>query len=861
MNSSGHHESQNNPRLFDGPASPHFQAVKIVGNIRRSELREPLVSSEMVEDLRHAPAGDGTAWGIPFRVEERVILAGENDVDERVDPFSAKWIVFLHTADIRASLGWPARLGVLNEHAADYVIGYHDGTEEIIPVRQRHQIGVFEDSWGFRGLQCVEHHKPLPLRQHHEQAHDYWGATQKRVERPKSGAEKWLYYLFAWENRHPEKVIQYIRFRPVNKIPFIVAAISAGNVSQNPLRWDSRRKAMIRLSEGTIFNPELDSHGLLSQMRIDLGQVISATPRPVYPAEEWESSRNNKVPDISDRDLLIEYTAHPDACIHIEGDLVIPLSSIPLSRNGVDIRSVAPSERKVTIRVIDKKTRKQVAVKLHVHGEYGEYLAPVNRHRIPNNEWFEDYSVDFVHEGTHYSTYISGETSIKLPPGKVYVEISRGFEVRPVRKIYPVTGDTDEIIIEIDSVLPWREKGWVTADTHVHFLSPATALIEGAAEGVNVVNLLASQWGELMTNVGDFDGKTTFGSKEAGGDGEYLVRVGSENRQYVLGHISLLGYTGNMITPLTTGGPDESALGDPLEILMTQWAEQCIVQDGLVIVPHFPRPPIETAAAIVSGNVHGVEMTSWGDHYSGIDPYSLSDWYRYLNCGYFVAAVGGTDKMSAGTAVGTVRTYARVDDTVEFTYESWKEAVKSGHTFVTYGPLMEFSVDGVPMGGRIEMPAGGGSVDVEWDLASVTIPISRVELIVNGEIRESMETGPSHGKGHWRIDLKRSSWLALLVRGHHNDKPEIIAAHSSPVMVHVEGTDFHAAADALSILEQIEGALAYLDTLGTRADDVTYKKMRMRLQSIHREMHNRMHQMGCFHQHTPGMDHPEHREG
>ena len=91
-------------------------------------------------------------------------------------------------------------------------------------------------------------------------------------------------------------------------------------------------------------------------------------------------------------------------------------------------------------------------------------------------------------------------------------------------------------------MLPWREKGWVTADTHVHFLSPISALLEGAAEGVNVVNLLASQWGELMTNVGDFDGKTTWGSREAGGDGEYLVRVGTENRQHVLGHISLLGY-------------------------------------------------------------------------------------------------------------------------------------------------------------------------------------------------------------------------------------------------------------------------------------------------------------------------------
>ena len=90
---------------------------------------------------------------------------------------------------------------------------------------------------------------------------------------------------------------------------------------------------------------------------------------------------------------------------------------------------------------------------------------------------------------------------------------------------------TKEITVEIEKVLPWRERGWITADTHVHFLSPPTARLEGAAEGVNVVNLLASQWGELMTNVGDFDGKTVFGSREAGGDGEYLVRVGSENRQ------------------------------------------------------------------------------------------------------------------------------------------------------------------------------------------------------------------------------------------------------------------------------------------------------------------------------------------
>jgi hypothetical protein len=524
------------------------------------------------------------------------------------------------------------------------------------------------------------------------------------------------------------------------------------------------------------------------------------------------------------------------------------------------LRVVAPARQHVTLRVVEKASGKAVPVKLHTHGEAGEYLAPIDRHRIPNPAWFEDYSVDFVHLGSHYCTYIPGETQINLPLGRVYVEVSKGFEIRPVRRIVEVTPETEEIVIEIEKVLPWREKGWVTADTHVHFLSPVTALLEGSAEGVNVINLLASQWGELMTNVGDFDGRTTWGSREAGGDGEYLVRVGTENRQHVLGHISLLGYEGNIIAPMTTGGPNESALGDPIQVLLTQWARQCHKQGGLVVLPHFPNPRLENAATIVEGEADAVEMTAWGDLYSGINPYSLSDWYRYLNCGYLVAAVGGTDKMSALTAVGTARTYARTDPRREFTYAAWMEAVRRGETFVTYGPLLEFNVDGHPMGSRIPMTASGGTVDVTWEVASVTVPMSRVELLVNGEIRESLQVDAAQDCGHWSVKVDRSSWLALLVRGHYPDKPEIIAAHSSPVMVQLEGSPFYAAADAVTILEQIEGALAYLDTVGTRAETRAYRRMRLILEGAHRRIHNQMHQMGHFHEHTPVEDHPEHHE-
>ena len=209
-------------------------------------------------------------------------------------------------------------------------------------------------------------------------------------------------------------------------------------------------------------------------------------------------------------------------------------------------------------------------------------------------------------------------------------------------------------------------------------------------------------------------------------------------------------------------------------------------------------------------------------------------------------------------AVGMVRTYAQIAKGREFDYEAWKDSVRAGNTFVTYGPLMEFAVQGKPAGTRIKMNRTGGTVDVTWKLASVTVPMSRVDLIVNGEIRQSKAIRKWEDAGSWSVKIDKSSWLAILVRGHYRDKPEIIAAHSSPVMVELKGSQFLAAADAVTILEQIEGAMAYLDTVSTRAEAKRYKEMRLVLTAAHRELHNRMHQTGHYHAHTPVEDHPEH---
>jgi hypothetical protein len=848
--------------ISDGPHSPLFTPIPFAGSTELKNLGSSDFSKTLRDRVKSAPTGQCTCWGIRFLVD-RVAVASKETVTLHWPEVRSPWLVCMHTADnealprnecgfVTASRG----VGRLNERVADYVFLYADGREQRVAIRRRHQLGMLSrPSWGENCFEAVAHQKPFPVRTTCEQPRsgDTWGWAQTRAAQPDS--PDWTNWLWAWQNPYPEEGLVGLRIEPKAGV-LILSAITVGNVSSTPLRWETRRKAILRLPENQSFEADLTRNGLLKHLQLDLGQVISVLPRKIYPDAEWVDTYNNKPPEVSSEELLVEYTAHPEARFHFPGGQTIPVAELDKAKSG-PLSPVAAATQRVKLRIVDKQG-KPVAVKLHIHGEAGEYLPPLDRHRIPNPFWYEDWSVDFINPRLHYCTYIPGETQVDLPLGKVFIEISKGFEVAPIRKVLTVNRSTTELNLTVERALRWRERGWVTADTHVHFLSPPSAHLEGAGEGVNVVNLLASQWGELMTNVGDFDGKTTFGSREAGGDGEYLVRIGTENRQHVLGHISLLGYNGSIIAPMTTGGPDEAALGDPVEILLTEWARQCHKQGGLVVLPHFPNPRAEHAAAVISGDIDGVEMTSWSNLYGGIDPYSLSDWYRYLNCGHFVAAVGGTDKMQATTAVGAVRTYAYLPKHRRFDYEAWKAAVRSGHTFVTYGPLLEFAVEGKPPGTRMKVGRTGATVDVTWQVASVTVPMTRVDIVVNGEIRESRQVSPSEDQGHSRLRVDRSSWVALLVRGHYKDKPEIIAAHSSPVMIEIARTPFFSAADSITILEQIEGALAFLDNVGTRADTAAYRRMRMVLLSTHRSLHNRLHQHGVFHEHTPATDHDEH---
>jgi hypothetical protein len=65
----------------------------------------------------------------------------------------------------------------------------------------------------------------------------------------------------------------------------------------------------------------------------------------------------------------------------------------------------------------------------------------------------------------------------------------------------------------------------------------------------------------------------------------------------------------------------------------------------------------------------------------------MEDWYRYLNCGYRLPAVGDTDKMGAYEAVGANRCYV-YGAMRSSLLPSGQKPVRKGNTFMTSGPFL-----------------------------------------------------------------------------------------------------------------------------------------------------------------------------
>jgi hypothetical protein len=206
-----------------------------------------------------------------------------------------------------------------------------------------------------------------------------------------------------------------------------------------------------------------------------------------------------------------------------------------------------------------------------------------------------------------------------------------------------------------------------------------------------------------------------------------------------------------------------------------------------VIIPHFPDPNAEAPALIATGRADAIEMIFH-------EQYGHLEYYRYLNGGYRLPLVGGTDKMSGEVPVGLYRTYVYIPPDQPFGYDAWIDGLTQGRTFLTSGPLLSFLVEGARVGDTLHLQGSGGTVEVLAEAHSI-FPMHSLQIVQEGRVVASVDDPEGKKELSLRAKLKinHDTWLAARAGGknyyesarHHDELKRGMMAHTSPVYVTV----------------------------------------------------------------------------
>jgi hypothetical protein len=766
----------------------------------------------LFDDPETVTTGTNTLYGLPFDFGDRdaavlLVQAG----DEAAVPLGGhcRWLIIAH-ALYETDLYDGAPVG---QDCGAYTWRYDDGSEASHTVRQRFEIGPSPRLWEGRPLPLDWGQTPFLAYNAAEHQlmdricgrYDEAGARLVDIEDAQSRVPYVLpyrYYLWALKNPHPDRIAEALHITARRTL--LVGAITRSDLDEEPFTRDVSREVLITVAD------DLDEHVALTVDRGTSTYVYRRVGREVSPATRaWGQ------PDHGGREGYARVSASPSATLTLRRDDT-ELGEIRWQElmdgdthhlpSGATL-SLAPAAKAwVRVSIRDADTDALLAARVHFHTAEGIPIAPYGHHAHINSDggtWNLDIGGD-VRLGSRTYALVDGTFEGWLPVGELTVEVAHGFHYRPLHETVCVTAEHRELELTLTRVFNPSERGYYSGDTHVHFVSTQGAQLEARAEDVDVVNLLLSQWGHLYTNTEDFTGRP-----EVSHDGHTVVFAGQENRTNILGHINLLGLR-KPIMPWCTGGSEESDLGGGLETTLSHWADECRSQGGTVVLAHFPVPNGETAALIATGRLDAVETIAYDD-------YNIGEYYRYLNAGYRLPLVAGTDKMTSEVPVGLMRTYARIEDGA-FDYWAWCAAIRAGDTIASSGPLLFLTVADHRPGRQVQIT--GGAIPVHVTVQSI-FPIGVLEVIVNGHVAHRIEsnTGAFEFDEEFSIDVPSDSWVAARCFGlgsqilRHNDTwARPVVAHTSPVYLSV-GEQYRRYDEAVvtSMLALVDGAAEYIE--------------------------------------------------
>ena len=391
--------------------------------------------------------------------------------------------------------------------------------------------------------------------------------------------------------------------------------------------------------------------------------------------------------------------------------------------------------------------------------------------------------------------YSPGRIELTVPLGEIEIMAVKGLTTPISSKKINLTRTTPKnVTLFLSSVWDNEENGWISGDHHFHLnyggqyqLTPDDISPMMAGEALDVATP------QLANLHNRFEDQKYWGWRSP--TNEPLIIFSQEVRSHFLGHLGLLGNR-DLFWPWIWGpgyqvyNSDDRTNTVPLNFTRDQGGLSLYVHPIMGKNPFsetgLRQVPREIVADGVLGAFDLLEVAClWSDEIG-----TSKLWYRFLNIGIPIAPSGGTDVMNNfyhTMAIGTTRVYAFTEGKKDWL--AYSNALKTGKSFVTNGPILDFKIGATMPGGAIT-----SKKTVKWTLdVHSALAVDSVEIIMNGNViwkgKGLNKPGSKSYKGE--INLPLGGWIAARAIGGEIIWPAMDSypfAHTSPIWINYVGS-------------------------------------------------------------------------
>jgi hypothetical protein len=221
---------------------------------------------------------------------------------------------------------------------------------------------------------------------------------------------------------------------------------------------------------------------------------------------------------------------------------------------------------------------------------------------------------------------------------------------------------------------------------------------------------------------------------------------------------------------------------------------------------------------VTTGEIDFVELLQFG-MVNGVN------YAEYLNLGFRLTAAAGSD-IPWGSTMGEVRTYVHTGE--KFDVDEWFRNLKAGHTFVSNGPALEFTVDGALPGTELKRAPGARLKIQARALGHTKIGLPTV-LRIEGPSGVLKDVKSARGVSELSFEIEHvidaSPWIMASTACENG-----ALAHTTPVYVVVNGQPTWNRQLGPKIIEKQLATIARIEAEYSKGDDARKAGLQERLQ-------------------------------